>query len=156
MYVSHLLYPFFCWWTFRLLPCPGYSAALFTIARTCDCYFTSWSRHDTLAHSEPGNLKLTFPAPNRWPCDSVLVNNIKVDIYWKEHLFLAKKTKFPEEKTLNFLPTSLFLPSAIWMWWLKVQQPPCNHEARQEDECPQDQSVAPENTLSFTETESIF
>ena len=23
IYVLHLLYPFFCWWTFRLLPCPG-------------------------------------------------------------------------------------------------------------------------------------
>ena len=23
-YVPHLLYPFFCWWTFRLLPCPRY------------------------------------------------------------------------------------------------------------------------------------
>ena len=22
--VLHLLYPFLCWWTFRLLPCPGY------------------------------------------------------------------------------------------------------------------------------------
>ena len=25
MYVPHLLYPFLCWWTFRLLPCLGYS-----------------------------------------------------------------------------------------------------------------------------------
>ena len=24
IYVPHLLYPFICWWTFRLLPCPGY------------------------------------------------------------------------------------------------------------------------------------
>ena len=24
IYVPHLLYPFLCWWTFRLLPCPGY------------------------------------------------------------------------------------------------------------------------------------
>ena len=23
-YVSHLLYPFLCWWTFSLFPCPGY------------------------------------------------------------------------------------------------------------------------------------
>ena len=23
--VPHLLYSFLCWWTFRLLPCPGYS-----------------------------------------------------------------------------------------------------------------------------------
>ena len=25
IYVSHLLYPFLCWWAFRLPPCPGYS-----------------------------------------------------------------------------------------------------------------------------------
>ena len=24
IYVPHLLYPFICWWTLRLLPCPGY------------------------------------------------------------------------------------------------------------------------------------
>ena len=24
IYVPHLLYPFLCWWTFKLLPCPGY------------------------------------------------------------------------------------------------------------------------------------
>ena len=24
IYVPHPLYPFLCWWTFRLLPCPGY------------------------------------------------------------------------------------------------------------------------------------
>ena len=24
VYVSHLLYPFLCWWTFKLFPCPGY------------------------------------------------------------------------------------------------------------------------------------
>ena len=24
IYVPHLLYPFLCWWTFRLLPCSGY------------------------------------------------------------------------------------------------------------------------------------
>ena len=24
IYVPHLLYPFLCWWTFRLLPCPDY------------------------------------------------------------------------------------------------------------------------------------
>ena len=24
IYVPHLLYPFICWWTFRLFPCPGY------------------------------------------------------------------------------------------------------------------------------------
>ena len=24
IYVSHLLHPFICWWTLRLLPCPGY------------------------------------------------------------------------------------------------------------------------------------
>ena len=24
IYVPHLLYPFICWWTFKLLPCPGY------------------------------------------------------------------------------------------------------------------------------------
>ena len=24
IYVPHLLYPFLCWWTFRLLPCLGY------------------------------------------------------------------------------------------------------------------------------------
>ena len=23
-YIPHLPYPFLCWWTFRLLPCPGY------------------------------------------------------------------------------------------------------------------------------------
>ena len=28
IYVSHLLYPFLCWWTLRLLPCLSYSAAM--------------------------------------------------------------------------------------------------------------------------------
>ena len=28
VYIPHLLYPFICWWTFRLLPCPGYCKLL--------------------------------------------------------------------------------------------------------------------------------
>ena len=30
IYVPHLLYPFLCWWTFRLLPWPGYCKPCFS------------------------------------------------------------------------------------------------------------------------------
>ena len=28
LYIPHLLYPFICWWTLRLLSCPGYFSAV--------------------------------------------------------------------------------------------------------------------------------
>ena len=35
VYVPHFLYPFFCWWTFRLLPCPGYFLSMLQIILEC-------------------------------------------------------------------------------------------------------------------------
>ena len=40
MYVAHLLYPFPCWWTFKLLPCPDYSTAVNIGVHVC--FFGSW------------------------------------------------------------------------------------------------------------------
>ena len=36
VYVPQLYYPFFCWWTSRLLPCPGY------YKQCCDEHWSSW------------------------------------------------------------------------------------------------------------------
>ena len=33
IYGPHLLYPFLCWWIFRLFPCPGYCTLDFYISR---------------------------------------------------------------------------------------------------------------------------
>ena len=36
IYVPHFLYPFICWWTLRLLQCPGYCK------QSCNEHFGTW------------------------------------------------------------------------------------------------------------------
>ena len=41
-YVPWLLYPFICWWTSRLLPCPSYSKECCSEHWGCMCLFRLW------------------------------------------------------------------------------------------------------------------
>lgn len=112
-----------------LMPNTNHSQFCCVQMKSCNLLFHILCTHSGLVHSvpnyllsplpssfiEPGNLKLNFPAPYRWPCDVVPANKTYVEVFWRSHPFLTKKTKFQEEKTLHLLPTFLFLQAVIRM-----------------------------------------